>query len=111
MAVLRKILFISVGHTEMHKLLHASLQVRWIWIHRELRLVLDILPYHDILTSGGGGAADGEQKTAIEADLEESQDFPPCGIFGKVAESREADGEEGPTRIRVMRRLNTGSDT
>lgn len=95
----------------MHKLLHASLQVRWIWIHRELRLVLNIFPYHDILSSGGGGAADGEQKTPIEADLEKSQDFPPGGIFGKVAESRKADGEEGSTWIRMMWRLNTGSDT
>lgn len=68
----QKNLLRSVGYTEMHELFHASLQVSWIWIHRELRFVLHVLPYHDILSTGRGGAADGEQQTAIKADFQES---------------------------------------
>lgn len=94
----------------MHQLLHASLQVRRVGVHRELRFVLHILPYHNILTSRRGRAADGEQKPAIEADLEEAQDFASGGVLRQIAQAREADGEEGSVGVRVVRALNAGSD-
>lgn len=94
----------------MHELLHASLQVSWIWIHRELRLVLHVLPYHDILSTGRSRAADGEQQSAIKADFQESQDFAAGRILGKVAESRKANGEERSIRVRMMGSLYTRCD-
>lgn len=56
----------------MDELLHAALQVGRVWIHRELRFMLHILPYHHVLTPRRRRATDREEQSAIEADLEES---------------------------------------
>lgn len=74
-----------ICHAEMNELLHHTLQISRIRIHRELRFLFNIVPYHHILMPRRRRTSNVEQQAAIEARLEIFKDFPASRIVGNVA--------------------------